>query len=179
MIAIDRGQFTLPGYRSSLMQADDLTKLKSLLEKCADYSLMVTGSPPKSSDAASLLADCPEGKTLADKFLIGISTRKQELIGVLDAIRDYPTQHDWWLGLLLLDPAQRNKGLGTRIFKSFEYWLRQQGTRHVFLGVVEENQRAYQFWQGMGFQVVERQPARLFGNLYHVVLTMVYTLSER
>jgi GNAT superfamily N-acetyltransferase len=164
--------FIVPGYHSTVLQAENQAALQTLLEKCADYSLLVTGNPPKPSAAACLLADCPAGKTLADKYVIGFSTGNQDLLGVLDAIRDYPTQDDWWLGLLLLDPAQCNQGLGRRIYQSFEHWARQKGARRIFLGVLEENQKAYQFWQSLGFEVVERQIPRQFGNKDHTVIVM-------
>jgi GNAT superfamily N-acetyltransferase len=112
-----------------------------------------------------------------DKFVIGFSTIDQSLFGVLDAIRDYPTPKDWWMGLLLLDPAQRNKGLGRRIYQSFEYWVRRQDARHIFLGVVEANQKAFQFWQTMGFELVEREPGRQFGDPGHVVLVLQRKLT--
>jgi len=178
MNVIDHKLFILPGYQTTLLCADDQASLETLLEKCADYSLLVTGSPPKPSAAASLLADCPDGKNLADKYVIGFSTRNQELFGVLDAIGDYPTQDDWWLGLLLLDPARRNQGLGGQIYQTFEHWVVLQGGRRIFLGVVEENQKATSFWQTMGFQVVEKQPPKQFGNVPHVVLTMLRSLSQ-
>jgi GNAT superfamily N-acetyltransferase len=177
MNASDHKRFILPGYRTNLLHAADQAELQTLLEKCADYSFMVTGSPPKPSAAALLLVDCPAGKTLADKFVFGFYAKKQGLLGVLDAMRDYPTQNDWWLGLLLLVPAQRSKGLGRRIYHSFEQWVSQQGAGRVFLGVVEANQRAYQFWRTMGFTVAEREPGRQFGDTEHVVLVMQRNLK--
>jgi GNAT superfamily N-acetyltransferase len=171
--------FSIAGYQTALIQEKDLGELQTLLERCADYSLMVDGSPPNPSEASTLLVDCPEGKTIVDKFVFGFSSKKQGLIGVLDTIRDYPTQSDWWLGLLLLDPAQRNKGLGKRIYQSFEQWVSQQGARRIFLGVVEVNHKAYQFWQKLGFEIIERHPVRQFGNLSHVVIIMVSNLLER
>ena len=178
MNVIDHKLFILSGYRTILMQGDDQGKLQTLLEKCADYSLLVAGFPPKPSAAVSLLADYPPGKTLADKFVIGFSTEQYRLFGVLDAVRDYPRQGDWWLGLLLLDPAQRNKGLGKRIVQSFEHWVSEQGARRIFLGFLEENQKACRFWRTMGFEIVGRQPVRQFGNLTHVVITMAHNIFE-
>jgi ribosomal protein S18 acetylase RimI-like enzyme len=171
--------FSLPGYHSELMQADDQVELQTLLERCADYSLLVTGSPPKPSAAVSLLTECPRGKTVNDKFVIGIFDKKQVLLGVLDAVRDYPSQADWWLGLLLLDPDQRNKGLGKRIYQAFEHWVNQQGARRIFLGVLEKNEKAYRFWMAMGFEVIEKQSKRQFGNTTHVVVVMARSLTER
>jgi ribosomal protein S18 acetylase RimI-like enzyme len=178
MTDVNQRLFNLSGYHIKLLQAADRSELQTLLEKCADYTLLVTGSPPKPSAASSLLVDCPPGKTLEDKVVIGISAEKQGLMSVLDTIKDYPNPGDWWLGLLLIDPALRNQGFGRLIVQSFEGWVKLRGARRTFLGVVEENQRAYQFWLKMGFELVEKRPPQQFGNLTHVVFTMLRTLSE-
>jgi ribosomal protein S18 acetylase RimI-like enzyme len=46
------------------------------------------------------------------------------------------------------------------------------------LGVIEENEKAYRFWQSMGFEVVEKQPAHQIGLKEQVVITMVRDLSK-
>ena len=168
--------FEVPGCCVELLQLEDATALQALLEKGADYSQLVTGSPPDSSAAYSLLTDYPEGKTPNDKFIIGISIEQKDLIGVLDAIRDYPAQHYWWLGLLLFDPKYRGQGLGQQVYRAFEQWVSQQGAQRIYLGVVEQNQRAYQFWQTLGFEEVEKKHARHVGNVEHVIIVMMRTL---
>lgn len=161
--------FTVPGYQVKLLQEEDLPVIQNLLERCADYELLVTGLPPDPSSAKKILFDLPEGKSQADKFAIGIYTESTGLVGILDAIRDYPRQNDWWLGLLLLDPDYRNKGLGKRIYSAFEAWAARWGAQKVYAGVIERNERAYEFWQGLGFETVEVRPARRFGVLEHAV----------
>jgi RimJ/RimL family protein N-acetyltransferase/SAM-dependent methyltransferase len=168
----------IPGYQARRLQSEDAAILQTLLENCSDYSLLVTGSPPASSAATSLLADCPEGKTPNDKLVFGLFTEQQDLVGVLDVIHDYPAQGDWWLGLLLLAPAYRGQGLGQRIYHAFARWASEQGARSIYLGVIEQNRRAYRFWQKAGFEPVERQPARHFGQTEHVVITMVHPLPD-
>ena len=69
--------FTLPGYETTLIQPENTSELQTLMEKCADYSLMVDGHPPDSTQAVALLVDCPPGKTLADKFVIGELVNRQ------------------------------------------------------------------------------------------------------
>jgi GNAT superfamily N-acetyltransferase len=92
-------------------------------------------------------------------------------------IRDYPVLNSWWLGLLLLDPEYRNQGLGRRIYQSFEEWASHQGAERIFLGVLEENQKAYRFWCSLGFELVEKQTKSKLGNVKHVVITMKRNLS--
>jgi RimJ/RimL family protein N-acetyltransferase len=170
--------FKVPGCQVEQLQPEDTAVLQALLEKSSDYSQLVTGSPPGPSAADSLLTDCPEGKTPGDKLVIGIYTELKDLIGVLDVIRDYPAQHDWWLGLLLFDPQYRGQGLGQHVYRAFEKWVSQQGAQRVYLGVVDQNQGAHRYWKMMGFEAVEKQPARRFGNGEHVVIVMVRTLTR-
>jgi GNAT superfamily N-acetyltransferase len=153
-----------------------MAALQALLERSSDYSQLVNGLPPDSSAAYSLLTEAPPGKTPDDKLVIGLSAEGQGLIGVLDVMRDYPTPGDWWVGLLLLDPAYRGQGLGQRVFRVFKQWARQHGARRISLGVVEQNQNAFRFWRTVGFEPVEKRPARQFGNAEHAVIVMASNL---
>lgn len=149
----------------------DVPALQALLERCADLSLLVEGEPPSPQAAELALNDLPPGKELADKFLFGVF-REHVLIGVLDAVRDYPEEGIWWIGLLLLDPGQRSHGAGKLALDLFEDWARAQGARLLRLGVVEENRRGYRFWQRMGFALIEKRAPRRFGQKDQAVRVM-------
>ncbi len=178
MTYFDDTLFEVPGYRVKQLLPEDMAALQTLLERSSDYSQLVTGLPPGPSAAYSLLTDGSPEKTPDDKIVIGFSTEGQVLIGVLDIVKDYPAQNDWWVGLLLLDPAYRGLGLGQRVFRGFEQWARQHDAQRIHLGVVEQNQRAYRFWKTLGFEVVERRPTKQFGNAEHVVIVMAYPLTS-
>lgn len=170
-------QFDIPGYHVRLIGTETIPKLQGLLEKCADYNLLVSGNPPSATAAQSLLTECPPGRSIEDKVVIGISTTDARLVGVLDAIRGYPRAECWWVGLLLIDPSYRNKGLGRLIYQSFEQWAGQLGGKYILISVIEENEGAYRFWQSLGFEVVEKQPPRQLGNKNQVVITMMRCLT--
>jgi GNAT superfamily N-acetyltransferase len=154
-----------------LLNLDDAPALQDLLERCADFSQLVEGEPPSAHAAQDMLTDLPPGKSLADKFLFGIF-REDILVGVLDAVRDYPQNGVWWLGLLLLDPAQRGRGAGVQALNVFAGLASKQGAQALMLGVVEENQSGLRFWRRMGFEVMEKRPPRLFGRKEQVVLVL-------
>lgn len=164
--------FAVPGYQIKLLQEKDLAAIQNLVERCADYERLITGLPPDASSAQKILVDLPEEKSRVDKLVIGIYAGSIDLVGILDLIRDYPRKGDWWLGLLLLDPDYRNKGLGKRIYWTFEAWAARWGAQSIYAGVIEENERAYKFWQGLGFETVDVRPARRFGTLEQVVLVL-------
>jgi GNAT superfamily N-acetyltransferase len=170
--------FVIPGYRIRLVGDEDAGELQALLEKCVDYCMLVDGHPPGPSAASWLICDCPPGKSIHDKVVLGIYSLRKHMVGVLDALRDYPLAGDWWIGLLLLDPRNRNKGLGSMTVRSFAGWVALQGARRILLGVVDANDQALSFWHSLGFVEVERQPPRQFGNLAHVVITLMLDIPE-
>ncbi len=169
--------FPVPGYRTRLILDNDMVALQELLEKCNDYMLLVDGHPAGPSAAINLITERPEGKAVKDKEVLGIFSSSKELVGVLDAVKDYPQVNEWWIGLLLINPVFRNQKLGKMVVDSFTKWARQHGAQRIFLGVVEANEKAYRFWRSVGFSEVARQPPKQFDNLSHVVITMGYELS--
>jgi len=164
--------FYINGYQTKFLTNCDLELLQDLLERSADYSKLVTGLPPNPSDAQRLFEDVPKGKLAQDKILIGIYSSPDRLIGVLDAVRNHPSLGNWWLGLLLIDPLYRRKGLGEEIISAFENWIVEFGAKDIYLGVVEENHRALQFWQKIGFEIIDKRPPKKSGNLIQVVIVM-------
>ena len=143
-------------YTLVALTPDDGPEVQALLERGADHAELVMGLPPGPAEAQSLYIDLPEGKGYDDKLLLGVYTDIHELVGVFDAIRDYPEPGEWWAGLLLLEPAQRNHGLGERIYRAFERWAGTQGARGIQLAVVEQNVAGERFWRRLGFGEVRR-----------------------
>ncbi len=170
--------FELSGYQFRQLGYDTLPALQGLLERCGDYIQLVTGALPSSKAAENMLADCPPGKSGEDKVVIGVYNMDERLVAVLDAVCDYPAEGCWWVGLLLVEPTLRSQGLGRRLFHAFEQWVGQLGAKNILLGVLEDNDRAYQFWQSLGFTVVEKQPPSQFGEKEHTVITLIHDLSQ-
>jgi len=128
-------------------------ELQAFYEGCRDYFELVTGQPPSRTEAADLVAALPGGKSRDDKFVIGLFDAPGHLVGVLDVIRDFPKEREWYLGLLLFEPTLRGKKLGDRVYHRLEDWVRAQGGSAVHLIVEEVNPGALRFWQRMGFEV--------------------------
>ena len=162
---------TIDGFHARLLTFSDLPALQGLMEQCADYVELVSGSTPSSNEAEMLIASLPPGKTLDDKFVIGIFDRVGKLAGIVDAVRDYPAENDWWLGLQLLSPENRGRGTGSRLYQAFENWVSGQGAKQIQLGVLAANPKAYAFWERQGFELVERRPSQDI-TIQHEVLVM-------
>jgi ribosomal protein S18 acetylase RimI-like enzyme len=128
-------------------------ELQAFFDRCRDYFELVTGQPPSPTEARELLGAAPRGKSLDDKFAIGLFDAPGHLVGVLDVIRDFPRAAEWYLGLLLFEPTLRGRKLGDRVYHRLEEWVRAQGGQAIHLVVEEVNPDALRFWERMGFQV--------------------------
>jgi GNAT superfamily N-acetyltransferase len=164
--------FQLTDYRVRVLDTSDLPSIQLLLDRCADFHLLVTGEPPKPGDASNLLEDHPPDIAPDDKIVFGIFSPRNELLGVLDLARNYPLAGIWWIGLLLLDPICRGQGLGKQVYTAFEAWARKHGANEIRLGVVERNEKALRFWESLGFQRIVRRPPVKMGQLEQAVFVL-------
>jgi ribosomal protein S18 acetylase RimI-like enzyme len=91
---------------------------------------------------------------------------------MLEGVRGYPDETTWWIGLLALTPHVRRLGLGRKMVAGFCELARAEHRASIMLGVVEENEQAYRFWQQMGFELLRQSEPRQFGKKSHKVYVM-------
>lgn len=170
---------SVPGYSVKQLNNEDQADIQSLLERCADYRLLSSGKLPEPTDAEELIRSGPVGKSLGDKFIFGIypftetTNRNTTLVALIDCFRDYPITGRWWLGLMIVDPLYRGKGLGGAFYRSFENWSASQGMQTIYIGVLSHNDKALRFWTNIGFSEVERKPNRM-GIRENIEIIMIH-----
>ena len=162
--------FAGDGFAGLPLDAADQPRVQALLTACDDYALMLTGQPNPPDAAATLFASLPPGRGPADKLVLGIQEPDGTLIGLIDVVREYPDPGVWFLGLLLLHPAHRSRGLGTRVYDAFAEWAFAEGCDIMRLGVVQQNEAALRFWSRIGFQEVARHPVQFGGKPTEAVI---------
>ena len=167
----------LDDYKLIYLTQDEEPQVEALLQRCADYLDLVAGMEPSRELARDLLTALPPGKEREDKMLLGVFAEAGELVGLLDVVRNYPEPAVWFLGLLLLEPAQRGQGLGEKLYGAFERWAQTLGAKEIRLSVAEQNEAAFRFWQRLGFLERERQAPSLFGAKESVFILMNRLLS--
>ena len=145
--------FELTGCFGVRLDMNHQPDLQEFYEQCREYFDLVTGEPPGPEEAAELLRSVPRGKSLDDKFVIGFFDAPGHMVGVLDVIRDYPGDGDWYIGQLLFGPSSRGRHLGERVHRRLEEWVRAEGGSALHLIVQQQNPGALRFWQRMGFEV--------------------------
>jgi RimJ/RimL family protein N-acetyltransferase len=168
--------FELTGCFGVRLDEARLPELQRFYEECRDYVELQTGAPPGPHEAESLLHSLPPRTRPEDKFVIGLFDAPGHLVGVLDVIRDYPERSDWYVGLLLFGPSSRGRGLGERVARRLEDWVRALGGRALHLIVEEQNPGAIRFWKRMGFEV-RGMGKQLLRHRENVFLRMTKELS--
>lgn len=129
--------------------------LQRVHDASADFLHLVSGLAPSAGDVDGFFKDLPPGKGYDDKFSLGIYAAEDEggrLIGCADLVRGFPDPQTAYIGLLLLEPSARGRGLGAAAFEAIEAQASAwPGTRYLRLGVVATTPVAQVFWARMGF----------------------------
>lgn len=167
----------LADYWAKRLQPLDAEVLQQLYEQCTEFAYFIDGQPPLSTAARDEFLTVPQTKTTQDKYIFGLFNAGNVLLGMIESIRHYPDNQTWWLGLMMLAPEQRGKGLGFKFYKAFERWVVVHGVRQVSLSVVEANEQGLRFWKHMGFEVIRKTSPKQFGNKTHMLYVMSRTVN--
>src|SRR3546814_15894254 len=73
------------------------------------------------------------------------------LYAIAAILRDYPRDGTWYLGFMIVDAAQRGRGVGRSIYSTVESWAAARGATAIRLAVLEANEAAERFWLYLGF----------------------------
>jgi RimJ/RimL family protein N-acetyltransferase len=157
----------LPAYSAKRLVPEDAEVLQPLYEQCTEFALFTDGQPPLPTAAREEFDAVPEGKATQDKYIFGLFDPDAILVGMIESIRYYPDDKTWWLGLMMLTPEQRGKGLGVEFYRAFERWVSGQDVLRISLCIVEANQAGLKFWKKMGFEVIRKTPPQQFGTKTH------------
>lgn len=142
-----------PFPRLDLSHVDEL---QALFERCSEFFLLTEGAAPHATHAAEELALRAPGKTADDTFCFGVF-RGERLVGFIHVTRDFPKPDEWFLGLLVLDPAVRGQGLGVAVHDALRDWIAGHGAHVLWLGVLTQNEPAERFWRARGYLERERK----------------------
>jgi GNAT superfamily N-acetyltransferase len=134
----------------------DLPALQALFERAADYFEIATGAGPAPDEAERAFVGGPPTKSVSDKQTIGVLDDAARLVGVLDAIPDFPSEGICTIGMLLLDPGVRGRGVGHSVLAAFEAWMTRRGTRRFRTALVTRHAEGLDFLRREGYAEVSR-----------------------
>jgi GrpB-like predicted nucleotidyltransferase (UPF0157 family)/GNAT superfamily N-acetyltransferase len=160
--------FETAHFTAELLSAADLDLVIQLNKSCSDFFLFQNGLPPNEDDAREVFEFVPPNCDRARKLPIGIFHSKH-LVGVMDVLRGYRTNSDWYIGFMLLAPSFRGQRFGTEIHNQFVSYARREGTRRLLIAVLEANESARRFWLRLGYRKVKDYPPKQFGKCLHAL----------
>lgn len=128
----------------------DLEAVEALYAQAAAFWIMTDRRPPDRHKAEAFFIDTPPGCDPAASHRLGLFEHS-DLAGVAELSFGFPEPDSAYLGLMVLAPARRGRGLGRAFLQHLETLARNRGSSQLFLAVLEENQAGRAFWQAQGF----------------------------
>jgi GNAT superfamily N-acetyltransferase len=151
------------GLRGVVLGDGDRARLAAFCAATSDFFELIEGQPGGDAQAAELLAPLEPPYDDGVRTVWGFE-RDGRLVAVAELLGGYPTERDWYIGLLLLHPDERARGLGRALVAAVRRWLAERDGDVVRVVVQEQNPRARAFWEREGFtlerEVVKRTGAR-------------------
>ncbi len=151
--------------------------LQRLCESCSDYYEIVEGRAPQPDAAHEIITELPPDKDHKDKVVLGIYNQSSSLVGVMDLILDYPSKEIWMIGLLMIDPSERGKGLGKRVHEGLAKTASDLGAKTLRIGVAKDNHNAQHFWSALQYTTIKEVEMKL-GVKDSTVYVMHYDLHN-
>ncbi|MFE7612322.1 GNAT family N-acetyltransferase [Streptomyces celluloflavus] len=139
------------------LRPEDEVGVAQLSAACDDYFVAATGSTALTADGQSMHYSLPDGADFYQKHLL-VLMREDTPVGLVDAVEGHPEPTTCSVGLFLLDPQARGKGLGTRAAQHLLREAEARGTRHVTATCPRSWARGIAFLEQLGFAVSQPEP---------------------
>jgi len=136
----------------------DRARVTDLCARAADYVRLETGRDPDITFVTQTMTAAPPGIGPEDTMLFGLPRPDGRLKGIATCIRGHYAPGEWYMGLLLLDPAERNSGLGSRAAQKIIAMARADGARAIRIAALEANPAGRRFWERQGFGLEKTVP---------------------
>ncbi len=147
-----------------LDEENDFVKLQNLCKNCGDYYDLHGIEEIGNETVLGFFNEFPEGKKREDKFVLGLF-KKENLIGVIEGVKDYPNEGTWFIGQMMVDSQKRSSGLGASFFDEFQDWAEDNRVESLRLAVMCDNTLAEKFWKSRGFEFCEQKSDMETGNI--------------
>jgi GNAT superfamily N-acetyltransferase len=143
--------FTAADLTAELVPDAETHVLQPLMDRCEAYHRLAFGRPALPDQARNIPNERPPGLAPGQGHVFALRDAQGNIAGLLEALRDYPAQGEWYIGLLLLAPEAQGNGRGEAILHAYETHVRAHGGRLLRVAVVEHNEVGRRFWTRMGF----------------------------
>lgn len=158
----------------TITQANNGEDALDLATRAADYAVLEVGHVPDDAYIHDFFTATPPDLGPDCLLHFGIM-QDTAMTGMIAIARGYEYPSDWWIGLMLLDPAFRGRGIGHNVVTQIKTNAKGTGATMLKLAVLTANPRALRFWQREGF-VHHRDAPALPGSDGHDRVVLKHTL---
>lgn len=130
----------------------DGARVLDLCDRARDYVELETGKGPDMAYAREVIIDAPPDVPPDQVWCWGHTGQDGTLDGVASCLKGVYAQDEWYLSLLLLDPAVRGRGLGADMAQRVIAQARNGSAQCLRIAVLDTNPRARAFWMRLGFE---------------------------
>lgn len=156
------------------LELADAPALQEVYQECAAYISHTWEAAPQ---PALAVHDLEETQSQEGRFLLGIYL-EHDLVGVIDLRFGDPEPQDMRLGLILLTPEQRRRGLGSWALRILEAWLaRDTPVNRVVASVSTNAYAAQRFLLANGYAFSGESTRVLVGTSRLRILEMRKSLT--
>jgi GNAT superfamily N-acetyltransferase len=125
--------------------------------------------PPSLATLQNDLDDLPDGYTRSDEMMFR-AFHNSRLVAYSEVLRGFEGPTEWIIGIVLVDPEYRCKGLGHRVLECIAADAIAWGATTLAVGVITSRTRSLRFWNREGFtHEVRRRPITVAGCETEVV----------
>lgn len=143
------------------LEPDDEPGLLELFAACDDWFEAVNGTPSGPGDVQSLFYALPEGASFEDKRLFTIRDG-EKIVGLIDAVLGFPHRTAVAVGLFLVAPSHRGRGVGAAVAQVLLAEARESGLDTVTASAPDAWPPGQVFLRTLGFTL--GPPAEPSGN---------------
>lgn len=139
------------------LRADcDAVRLQRLLERCSDYYELHEGWPTPADAGEYELTLDPKAPQTSSLLVLALENEDQTVDAVVQVIIDAPEPGTWWIGLLIVAPELRSRGVGAELVRQTLAAATEAGAGTMKLAVSLRNPRGQRFWERTGFRDTEK-----------------------
>lgn len=130
----------------------------NLAQRAADYVVLEVGHAPDRNYVEEFFTALPPDVKPEGLFTFSLMLGPA-MVGMTAVAEGYEFHDDWWIGLMLLDPAYRGRGLGRKAVDLLKERAQDRKIAMIKLSVLDANPRALRFWHHEGFVFHRHAPA--------------------
>lgn len=142
----------------AMNQRDHSQDALDLAVRAQDYVVLEVGHAPDDGYIHDFFTATPPD--LGPECLLHYGLMEgPAMVGMVCIAQGYEYSDDWWIGLMLLDPAFRSQRIGHKVVSDVKRLAKERGINMLKLSVLCANPRATKFWLREGFKHHRDAPA--------------------